>query len=545
MQVEYYGDEPLPNDPMSGFDDQAFWDSLIWHRANLHVPLHRYLTSLLLSEQGNTQAILDPDQIDPSLSMLPQIEPSFRESTASRSTTDDMSIAPTDLRSRSTSNTHDRIDSSHSEAGLAVLGPTHGLSPVSLQPKTMDDSINRMQNRKSGESNNERHFCTFCIETGKTIYFGTKADWKRHETNFHETGEEYRCNVDGCSEIFYRQGDFLKHLSKQHRDCQCPSEVTTNIQLPPKYAYGCGFCGKAICNKRTSTTIEVDFNGRCDHVAQCVQYGDEWTFTKTILGLLKQPKIHNNWREVRNHWCQRIGIKRTELEWHQKTSWTLRQRLECNDFGPEGLEAFLEEAFKLGLLDQNGRNRFSGSVAHPASIPPSAATQVAMSAFSQDAQFDGTFPPSNPLSAMSQLGHNGFNPMGEASTYSKRYSVAMPDAPMEAPLDVDYSITDTVPAPGYSSPFSANVTPSLVAPSLPPVPPSDNFVQDHTKASPGKRLLRRSKSWLSPKRPQHLNSTAPVNHPDLPPRYQPPNRNGGGGRSARNRAAYNEGGYAG
>lgn len=480
--------------------------------------------------------------------MFPQTEPNgFRTSTASGRTTDDVAMELTHPRSRDTSNLDDRIDSIHSDYGLALLGPAHGLSPVNLQPKSVDDSFNTHR-RRSGESSidGKRYVCTFCLEMGESKDFGTKSDWKRHETNFHETGEEYRCNVDGCSEVFFRQGDFLKHLSKEHRDSkQCPSEVTTNIQLPPKYAYGCGFCRNPIYMKRTSTMVRIDFNERCDHVAQCMHHEDNWTFTKTILGLLKQPNVRTEWSEVRKYWCQRLKITRDDLEWHKKTSWTLRQRLECNDFGPEGLKAFLLEVFKLGLLDQNGRVRFSSAGENPASTAITPAPEESLldnSMFPQDGQFNNTYSASDHLGGMSHIEQNSFHPMvGEASAYHKRQSIAMPDVPMEVPVHERYSATTTGPETDYTSSFSANVTPSLMMQPLPPAALSDNPVQDQSKASPGKRFLRHSKSWLSSKRPHHAD---PVNHPDLPLRYQTPNRNGGGGRSAHHRAAF-EGAYAG
>jgi hypothetical protein len=77
--------------------------------------------------------------------------------------------------------------------------------------------------------------------------------------------------------------------------------------------------------------------------------GIQWTFNKTIVGLLKQPKFHEQWKKSRNHWCPYYGIDRSELEWVHRTSFTLRQRLECNDFGIYSLDGFLETALKLAL----------------------------------------------------------------------------------------------------------------------------------------------------------------------------------------------------
>ncbi|KAF2203838.1 hypothetical protein GQ43DRAFT_236843 [Delitschia confertaspora ATCC 74209] len=272
------------------------------------------------------------------------------------------------------------------ELAQPLLGPTGIIRPVGL--RSACDTISTPISENDGSTAVKTYFfCTFCHENGISKGFKEKSDWKRHESNFHETGVEFRCPAEGCSKVFPRDKDFARHVAAAHTK-GVPSNM--EIYLPEKLAYGCGFCGKAISKRPGTTRTTVTWDERCNHVALCREDGVQWSFTNTILGLLKQPLIRKHWKNVRSYWCGKFGIDyHSVLRWHLQTSHFLRQRLECSDFGtgPE-LDHFLEDTFMLGILDPNGNRRFSLQELQPGFAPsPVGNTQQNTPAWTYGLQF--------------------------------------------------------------------------------------------------------------------------------------------------------------
>jgi hypothetical protein len=108
--------------------------------------------------------------------------------------------------------------------------------------------------------------CTFdrCRRTYK--FFGSKNDWKRHESRLHEQQESWRCeeresnisgrsvpatgDEDACMKIFCSKDLYLKHLKEQHRisDGSTTHKLCKSQRIGAKCQgqYWCGFCNKII-----------------------------------------------------------------------------------------------------------------------------------------------------------------------------------------------------------------------------------------------------------------------------------------------------------
>ncbi|KAF2203839.1 hypothetical protein GQ43DRAFT_429534 [Delitschia confertaspora ATCC 74209] len=492
-------------DPLLEYSDTTLMNSLLHHRPHLH----QYISNALVGEGWQEQCVHLQHRPD---SCFSTVSPGSGSSRRTIST----GYAPSTIAIDATLQEASKTAATLHNSPLPLLGlETGGLYQAasvfgSLGRRRAPDFAAKLPSSDDGgcHTDEKSFFCTFCYEVGELKFFKAKSDWKRHEGRFHETGVEYRCPAPNCPKVFPRERDFVKHFSTQHAGEACPANVS--FPLLAKYAYGCGFCGQALC-KRSATTIS--WNDRCNHVAKCMQEGAKWSFTKTLLGLLKQPGVHDQWRKVRSHWCQQLGIERSVLEWHPQTSRILRQQLEYNDFGLD-LHSFLENVFRLGTQDPEGHARLHAQSAQPAYNPLGPENGDDNTTLAQAMQFSPTFLSYPLLDEFPQSNSFDWNFTEEDNAMmTKRQNVAMLDALPEPARPSTFTSAYPAAPSHYQLPALYSINRTL--PTVPPSPPADKAIADHSTASPGRRLLRKSKSWLSGRR---INT----DHPDLPHNYHLP-----------------------
>lgn len=99
--------------------------------------------------------------------------------------------------------------------------------------------------------------------------FGSKNDWKRHESSQHFMLEKWDCDEPDCSKICQRRESFKNHLQKDHdmSDAELIDDKLESCRLgrhcDPRF--WCGFCVRVI-------HIDVQERGgnswtkRCDHI---------------------------------------------------------------------------------------------------------------------------------------------------------------------------------------------------------------------------------------------------------------------------------------
>lgn len=174
-------------------------------------------------------------------------------------------------------------------------------------------------------------FCTFCPEHTS---FAAKADWKKHETKQHETGEDWPCPIHNCFDIMDRKLYFEAHFKREHPHVPCPTDV--RVQLLPRLTYGCGFDGcKAVLN---------GWKERCDHVALHMKpKGTEkrkqradWKYSNTIHNLFRQDATRGAWKSLFAEFESKQP--RYQITWSPENTRILRQKLECCDMRPNVLE---------------------------------------------------------------------------------------------------------------------------------------------------------------------------------------------------------------
>ena len=187
-----------------------------------------------------------------------------------------------------------------------------------------------------------KFFCTFCAENGKLEKnrYGTKSDWKKHLTKFHETGEEFLCSI--CAEGFKRYCDLCQHFRESHSDQPTPPATDIRVQ---KLAFGCGFL--------KCKTVLSAWEEWCKHVAEHMERGgivSQWCYSTVIRNLLRQEGICDDAKAFLTQACNKWHKDRSELKWRPENSITkiLRQKLECCNFG-SNRDAFLEWSFRTGF----------------------------------------------------------------------------------------------------------------------------------------------------------------------------------------------------
>ncbi|KAL2202694.1 hypothetical protein CC79DRAFT_1325527 [Sarocladium strictum] len=118
--------------------------------------------------------------------------------------------------------------------------------------------------KKHRKRHEKPYGCTF---KGCQKEFGSKNDWKRHESSQHLQLETWSCEYDGCTKICNRRESFKNHLIREHgqtRDADLDQQLEKRrLGRHCDRHYWCGFC------KRIQTITEDGVNcwmKRCDHI---------------------------------------------------------------------------------------------------------------------------------------------------------------------------------------------------------------------------------------------------------------------------------------
>lgn len=105
--------------------------------------------------------------------------------------------------------------------------------------------------------------------TYKTCHkmFGSKNDWKRHESSQHFQMESWNCDYQGCDKVLPRRELFKTHLQHDHeeKDSQIIENKLESCRLgrhcDPRF--WCGFCDQFIEIKEK---VVNSWTKRCDHI---------------------------------------------------------------------------------------------------------------------------------------------------------------------------------------------------------------------------------------------------------------------------------------
>ncbi|KAL7799045.1 hypothetical protein V8C37DRAFT_398882 [Trichoderma ceciliae] len=97
--------------------------------------------------------------------------------------------------------------------------------------------------------------------------FGSKNDWKRHESSQHFQMESWNCDFPGCDKVLPRREQFKTHLEHNHKltDGQVIENKLESCRLgrhcDPRF--WCGFCDKFIEIRKK---VLNSWTKRCDHI---------------------------------------------------------------------------------------------------------------------------------------------------------------------------------------------------------------------------------------------------------------------------------------
>ncbi|KAL6830850.1 hypothetical protein J3E69DRAFT_353993 [Trichoderma sp. SZMC 28015] len=118
--------------------------------------------------------------------------------------------------------------------------------------------------RKHMKRHDKPYGCTYKTCCKK---FGSKNDWKRHESSQHFQLESWNCNLDGCDKVLPRRELFKWHLINHHKvqDSQKIDKLQEERRLgrhcDPRF--WCGFCDKFV---EITGEVVNSWTKRCDHI---------------------------------------------------------------------------------------------------------------------------------------------------------------------------------------------------------------------------------------------------------------------------------------
>ncbi|KAJ5675832.1 hypothetical protein N7462_008729 [Penicillium macrosclerotiorum] len=143
---------------------------------------------------------------------------------------------------------------------------------------------------KKHQKRHERPYgCTFphCAKS-----FGSKADWKRHESSQHLHIQSWLCPFQDsqkdtpCERIFYREDTFSQHLSQHHRLSKSRSKAAlppSRLDLADRPHFWCGFCTRNVpLRNHGSAALDERFNHIDVEHFKKGQRGREWAFPSEV-----------------------------------------------------------------------------------------------------------------------------------------------------------------------------------------------------------------------------------------------------------------------
>ncbi|PTB69749.1 hypothetical protein BBK36DRAFT_1188342 [Trichoderma citrinoviride] len=143
-------------------------------------------------------------------------------------------------------------------------GASHKGTATCTEPGCGKVFYRQCELRKHMKRHKKPYGCTYRI---CNKHFGSKNDWKRHESSQHFQLESWHCNVEGCGKVLPRRELFRSHLLNHHRltDGQKVEDKLEKCRLgrhcDPRF--WCGFCDKFI---EVTGEVVNSWTKRCDHI---------------------------------------------------------------------------------------------------------------------------------------------------------------------------------------------------------------------------------------------------------------------------------------
>ncbi|KAL6878779.1 hypothetical protein J3F83DRAFT_255888 [Trichoderma novae-zelandiae] len=168
---------------------------------------------------------------------------------------------PKDLLEKALS-PEDREGSTNDLAGDQAA--SHKATETCPEPDCRKVFFRKCELRKHMKRHKKPYGCTYrtCNK-----HFGSKNDWKRHESSQHFQLESWNCNMSGCDKVLPRRELFKKHLLNHHRltDSQEVENKLESCRLGRHCdrRFWCGFCDKFV---EVRGEVVNSWTKRCDHI---------------------------------------------------------------------------------------------------------------------------------------------------------------------------------------------------------------------------------------------------------------------------------------
>lgn len=174
---------------------------------------------------------------------------------------------------------------------------------------------NRACELKKHMKRHDRPYGCTVKDCGKN--FGSKNDWKRHESAQHEPVEAWACDEDGCIAICEDRLAFMQHLMEAHdmvHDEDLRSRAQScHIGRQCDAKFWCGFCGRVIeiddIMSQDDGSNGSPWSRRFDHI-DCHLFGKN--------GFEKKDKSH--WRFLEDGAKGESGLSRRSMDERSTTA---------------------------------------------------------------------------------------------------------------------------------------------------------------------------------------------------------------------------------
>lgn len=159
------------------------------------------------------------------------------------------------------------------------------IAPLNVSPN---------RTRKHQKRHERPYGCTFphCAKS-----FGSKADWKRHETSQHLNVPSWLCTVHDpqkgpCERLFYHPEVYMQHL-RQHgmQEYYIASAEHTRLDLTDRSDFWCGFCNRRVMlRSRGAAALDERFNHIDVEHFKKGERGQDWTLPVIKMDDVKPDK---------------------------------------------------------------------------------------------------------------------------------------------------------------------------------------------------------------------------------------------------------------
>jgi hypothetical protein len=214
---------------------------------------------------------------------------------------------------------------------------------VHMEPKSEIWSPPARESSTTGDNSQGPLYCPY--PGHEKSKFKRKGDWKDHMDSYHKPGLiAWGCRLNGCERRFETVVLFRQHHASEHH-CRrgCTHADESEIPVPPKLAFACGFLG---CSSLLTT-----WDNWRDHVRDHLLRGSHlssWDYSTEFRNLLRREDISSFWDLYVKLQLGAMEGPRHIFKWEPSITSELKKHLEFS-LPLHGPEQLVDDIFLASL----------------------------------------------------------------------------------------------------------------------------------------------------------------------------------------------------